>query len=79
MTKPATIKKTETSKEEKVRAAKQAFYLGLIDLSWKLALAFLLPVIIGVALNQTIWGVIIGLFMSFLVIVRIARTTGVED
>lgn len=78
MTKPATIKPTETSKDEQVLEAKRAFLLGLADLSWKLAGAFLLPTIIGVAINQTIWGILIGLFMSFLVIVQLARNSGVE-
>jgi F0F1-type ATP synthase assembly protein I len=79
MQKAAAIKLTETTKETKVREAKRAFLLGLVDLSWKLAGAFLLPTLIGVALDSgkdrqtfTIIGLIVGFIMSFLVILQIA-------
>lgn len=78
MTKPAANKPTESSNNEQVLKAKRAFLLGLADLSWKLTGAFLIPTIVGVAVGQATWGILIGLFMSFLVIVQLARNSGAE-
>lgn len=74
----------KTTKEEKVRDAKRAFILGLVDLSWKLASAFLVPVAIGLALDGTkedsktftTIGIFVGLAFAFLVIVQLARNSG---
>ena len=82
MTKLAAVKTTnETgSKEEKVRAAKRIFLLGLVDLSWKLALLFLVPVLAGIAIDRsrggesqafTLAGVVTGFILSFIMIIRL--------
>lgn len=71
----------KTTKQEEVREAKRAFILGLFDLSWKLAGAFLLPVFAGVILDQsrdntyfTYIGVGLGFVLSLLVIAQMARS-----
>lgn len=73
MTKIAAIK---TTKQEKVRAAKRAFLLALVDLSWKLAGAFLVPTFIGVAFDKAALGVIVGFIMAVLVIIKLALESG---
>ncbi len=82
MTKIAGIK---TTKQEKVREAKRAFILSLIDLSWKLAGAFMIPTLAGVAIDAvregdgqafTIAGVIVGFIMALLVIIKLALESG---
>lgn len=70
------IAATKTTKPDKVRQAKRAFLLGLLDLSWKLATAFLLPTFIGVALDQAEVGVIVGFIMAVAVIVKLALDSG---
>jgi len=80
------IAATETTKDEKVRDAKRAFILGLVDLSWKLASAFLVPVAIGVTVDSTrdgsktftTAGIFIGIVLAFLVIIQLARNSGVS-
>lgn len=78
------IAASKTTKEEKVTAAKRAFILGLFDISWKLAGAFLIPVAIGLSLDKgdsktygTI-GIFVGVILAFLVIAQIARNMGDE-
>lgn len=41
-----------TSKDQKTRAAKRAFFVSLFDLSWKLAGAMLAPLFIGLYLDS---------------------------
>lgn len=77
------IAASETTKGEKVREAKRAFLLGLLDLSWKLAGSFLAPVLIGVIIDgqkgdsktYTTAGIFIGLVLAFLVILQLARNS----
>lgn len=71
----------KTTKQEQVREAKRAFILGLFDLSWKLAGAFLIPVFAGVILDQsrddtlfTYIGVGLGFAFALLVIAQMARS-----
>lgn len=74
------IAATKTTKEEKISAAKSAFIMSLFDISWRMATAFLVPVIVGVLIDQrqgdqqtfTIAGVIIGVLLAILVIIKLA-------
>lgn len=72
----------KTTKQNKVTAAKRAFVLGLLDTSWRLATAFLLPVIVGFMLDKngsktfTTIGMCIGVIVALLLIVQQARNTG---
>lgn len=49
MTKIAAIK---TTRDEKVRQAKRTFYISLLDLSWRLLAAMLLPIFLGLYLDS---------------------------
>lgn len=71
---------TKTTKQEKVRSAKRAFILGIVDLSWKLAGAFLVPVLLGVTIDSvqdsntyTYVGLGLGIILSILVIYQVVR------
>jgi F0F1-type ATP synthase assembly protein I len=80
------IASVKTTKDEKVREAKRAFILGLLDLSWKLAGSFLAPVAIGLVLDSsrsnsktfTTIGIFTGLVLAFLVIFQLAKNSGVD-
>lgn len=74
---------TKTTKQEKVRSAKRAFILGIVDLSWKLASAFLVPVLLGVTVDSarntntyTYVGLGLGLVLSILVIYQVVSSAG---
>ena len=51
MTKIAAIKST---KSEKVREAKRTFFVSLLDLSWRLLAAFMVPLFIGLYIDSTV-------------------------
>lgn len=78
------IAANKTTREERVREGKRAFILGLVDLSWRLAAAFLTPVVIGLAIDSTrdnsttftTVGIFIGLALAFLVILKLAKDSG---
>lgn len=80
MTKIAGLK---TTKEEKVSAARRAFILGLLDMGWRIATVFLIPVIVGVAFDWnrngsqtfTIAGVVVGVILALAVIIKLAFDT----
>jgi hypothetical protein len=74
-TKPA-LKKTNHDKS--VQNAKMAFIVGLMDISWRLATVFLIPVLVGVVLDQvndsssyTVYGAAIGVFLSIVFIIKL--------
>lgn len=77
MTKIAASKPT---KEEKISAAKSAFIMSLFDISWRMATAFLVPVVAGVIIDGqrgdqktfTIVGVIVGVLLAIMVIIKLA-------
>lgn len=46
------IAATETTKDEKVREAKRAFYVSLFDLSWRLLGAMLIPLFLGLYIDS---------------------------
>jgi uncharacterized membrane protein len=69
MTRSAALK---TTRDEKVREAKRTFILGLLDLSWRLATAFLLPVFVGAAFGRPLVGIAVGLVLSILFIIKLA-------
>lgn len=69
----------KTTNEDKANAASRAFIVALFDIGWRLAVAFLVPVIAGVAIDSkrdgqayTIAGVIIGVVLALAVIVKLA-------
>ena len=71
------IAASKTTKQERVQEAKRAFVLALMDLSWRLATVFMVPVLIGVAIDQsrdtsnaTVIGVIVGIVFSILFIIK---------
>lgn len=61
----------KTTKEVQVSAAKRAFILGLIDLSWRLAAVFIVPFFIGMALGNSTAGIIIGTVCAILFIIKL--------
>lgn len=71
--KPALTKSDSTE----VQAAKVAFITGLVDISWRLATVFLVPVIVGYVVDQasssdkfTVIGLIVGVALSILFIIK---------
>ncbi len=70
MTQKAAAKPTTT--DESVQKAKRLFFTGLLDLSWRLALAILIPMLSGAFIDNkfdsgsvfTIAGMIIGFILS---------------
>lgn len=78
------IAANKTTKDDEVLAAKKAFIFGLLDISWKLASSFLVPVVIGLTLDKngsktyTTAGIFIGIVLAFLIIVQLARNPGDE-
>ncbi len=72
------MKKTDN---EKVQKAKVAFIMGVMDLSWKLAVLFLTPVIIGFGYDTARGsdrGVLIGSIMGLLLAVMYIFKMGLE-
>jgi F0F1-type ATP synthase assembly protein I len=70
---------------EKSSKAKRRFFIGLLDMSWRLALAFLLPVFLGLWLDGksgnnwfAVAGLVIGVLGSVLVIRSMVRRYSVE-
>lgn len=62
---------------EKVDQARTAFLLGLMDISWRLATVFLVPVIIGYAVDQAkntskyaMIGMIVGIILAVMFIIK---------
>jgi F0F1-type ATP synthase assembly protein I len=60
-----------------VQRAKAAFLVGLLDISWRLATVFMVPVIVGVVVDQannsdkfTVVGVVVGIILSVLFIIK---------
>lgn len=78
MTRAAALK---TTRDEKVRQAKRAFILNLFDLSWKMAGAMVVPILIGLYIDSqrgsgqtfTLVGFIAGMILSALVIRNIVK------
>lgn len=73
-TKPA-LKKTKT--DEVVQNARMMFIAGLLDVSWRLATVFLVPVMIGVVVDQiqntskfTVYGTFIGIVLAVIFIYK---------
>lgn len=75
-----------TTDSDRVLAAKRMFVAKLLDLSWKLAGAFLVPVFIGAGIDGVrdgdskrfvIIGLVIGFIAAILVIVAMAKDNGV--
>lgn len=70
----------KTTDKSKVAAAQRAFIVALFDIGWRLAAAFLTPVIAGVLIDNqrnggqtyTIAGVIIGIVLALSVIIKLA-------
>lgn len=63
---------------EEVRKAKLAFFIAVGDLSWRLASVFLIPLLIGVAIDQvrgtdnfTIIGLVAGFLLAVLFIIKL--------
>jgi hypothetical protein len=71
----------KTTRDEKVRDAKRAFILGLLDLSWKMAAVMLLPIFVGLYIDSrsdqgqtfTLLGFVVGMIGAVLVIRSIVR------
>lgn len=68
MTKAAALK---TTRDEKVRDAKRAFILSLLDLSWRLAVVFLAPFFIGLAAGNPTAGILVGFVLAVLFIIKL--------
>lgn len=74
MTQKAAAKTTTTN--QNVQKAKRLFYMGLLDLSWKLALAIIIPMVLGSVLDNkldtgsafTLAGMLLGIVLSVLII-----------
>ncbi|HEX5797357.1 MAG TPA: AtpZ/AtpI family protein [Candidatus Saccharimonadales bacterium] len=76
MTPKAAVKATNTDTDTKVKKAKRLFIVGLLDLSWRLAVAIIIPVLLGSLADKkldkepifTIIGLFIGLGIAVVVI-----------
>jgi F0F1-type ATP synthase assembly protein I len=75
----------EPTNQDKISSAKRRFFMGLLDMSWRLAAAFLLPVFIGLWLDSgrdsslfTLIGLVIGVIGSIFVIRKIVSEYSVE-
>jgi len=75
-------KMTTTGKSEKISLAKRAFFVNLLDLSWRLFGAILLPILIGAYIDSrrggdgqgfTIAGLLLGVVFSGLVIYSLVK------
>lgn len=84
MTKIAALKTTNL---ERVRTAKRAFFVNLLDMSWKLLGAMLLPILLGAYLDSkfetgqtlTIIGVLLSFVAAALVIRSIVKKLEMQD
>ena len=76
MTAAAPVSPEPTTKDNKVRAAKRAFFVSLFDLSWRLLGAMLGPLFVGLYIDSrrsggqgfALAGFLIGMIMGALVI-----------
>jgi Na+(H+)/acetate symporter ActP len=72
----------KTTKDEKIARAKRDFIVQLLDTSWRLAAAFLGPVIIGLWLDDagskkyTTIGMAVGVGLALLLIFQQTRDAG---
>lgn len=72
----------ESNRSNEISAAKKKFFAGLFDMSWRLALVFLIPVFVGVWLDGqrggnafTLTGLMLGIIGSVFVIKKIVSET----
>ncbi|HEX5797830.1 MAG TPA: AtpZ/AtpI family protein [Candidatus Saccharimonadales bacterium] len=77
--------KTTTSVET-IKKAKRLFFAGLVDISWRLAVAIILPIVAGYWLDNkmdsgnlfTLIGLLFGTILAGLVIYRTYKTLNKE-
>lgn len=76
-------KMTTTKKSEKISLAKRAFFVNLLDMSWRLFGAILLPILLGAYLDSkynnggqgfTLAGFVLAIIFSGVVIYNLVRT-----
>ncbi len=61
----------KTTKQEQVSAAKRAFVMSLLDISWRLASVFLVPLFIGIVAGNPTAGMIAGFVCATLFIIKL--------